>query len=98
MQFTQERVEEGGVMRRLFELTVAGETVPGVIWAPQGAVGPRPLVMLGHGGSQHKKVANIAGLAKILVTKFGYAVLAIDETCRSGRSGQNGRSWRTPGR
>ena len=78
MQFTQERVEEGGVMRRLFELTVAGETVPGVIWAPQAAVGPRPLVLLGHGGSQHKKVANIAGLAKILVTKFGYAVLAID--------------------
>ena len=50
MEFTQERTEDG-VTRRSFELTVAGEAVPAVIWAPEGAKGPRPLVLMGHGGS-----------------------------------------------
>src|SRR5580658_8035072 len=78
MNFTQERVEEGGVVRRSFELVVDGETVPGVIWAPEGAKGPRPLVLMGHGGSQHKKTAGIVARARQYAQKFGYATLAID--------------------
>ena len=36
MEFTRERTADG-VTERLFELTVAGERVPAVIWAPEGA-------------------------------------------------------------
>jgi cephalosporin-C deacetylase-like acetyl esterase len=78
MNFTQERAEEGGVTRRSFELSVDGQTVPAVIWSPEGAKGPRPLVLMGHGGSQHKKTAGIVARARTYARKLGYATLAID--------------------
>jgi dienelactone hydrolase len=78
MNFTEERVETGGIARRSFDLTVAGERVPAVIWSPEGAKGPRPLVLMGHGGSQHKKTAGIVSRARRYARKLGYAVLAID--------------------
>ncbi|HVM99443.1 MAG TPA: hypothetical protein VMT68_04430 [Caulobacteraceae bacterium] len=77
MEFTDVRSEDG-VTRRSFELTVAGETVPAVIWAPEGAKGPRPLVLMGHGGSQHKKTPGIRARAAQYAKKLGYATLAID--------------------
>jgi pimeloyl-ACP methyl ester carboxylesterase len=77
MQFTRERTLDG-VTERLFALTVDGERVPAVIWTPEGAAGPRPLVAMGHGGSQHKKITSLAQRAKGYARKFGYAVLAID--------------------
>jgi dienelactone hydrolase len=77
MIFVQERTEDG-VTRRSFELAVAGETVPAVIWAPEAASGPRPLVLMGHGGSQHKKTPTLSARARQYAQKFGYAVLAID--------------------
>lgn len=75
--FTRER-SENGVTERLFELTVAGERVPGVLWAPEGAKGPRPLICMGHGGSQHKKVSSLADRARRYAERFGYATLALD--------------------
>jgi dienelactone hydrolase len=77
VEFTRERTTDG-VTERLFDLTIAGDRVPAVIWAPEGAEGPRPLVLMGHGGSQHKKIGSLAARAKIYARKFGYATLAID--------------------
>lgn len=69
---------ERGVTERSFELTVGGERVPGILWTPAGARGPRPLVLQGHGGTQHKRVANILSLARRMVRSHGYASAAID--------------------
>ena len=77
MEFTDERTDDG-VTRRSFQLTVDGETVPAVIWAPAGASGPRPLLLMGHGGSQHKKTAGIVARARQFAQRHGYATLAID--------------------
>ena len=77
MEFTDERTEDG-VTRRSFSVSVAGETVPAVIWAPAATKGPRPLVLMGHGGSQHKKTPTLSARARQLAQKFGYATLAID--------------------
>jgi len=77
MIFTDERAD-GGVTRRSFSVTAAGESVPAVIWAPQGAKGPRPLVLMGHGGSQHKKTPGIRARAVQYAQRLGYATLAID--------------------
>lgn len=77
MQFISEIVERG-VAERRFDLTVGGERVPGIIWAPEDAKGGRPLVLLGHGGAQHKRVENVLGSARSLVRHCGYAVVAID--------------------
>jgi len=77
MTFTDERTDDG-VTRRSFSVTVAGETVPAVIWAPAGATTPRPLVLMGHGGSQHKKTPGIRTRAAQYARRLGYATLAID--------------------
>jgi dienelactone hydrolase len=52
--------------------------IPGVLWSPAGAAGPRPLVLLGHGGGQHKKAPGLVGRARRLVTGGGFAAAAID--------------------
>ena len=77
VNFARER-SENGVTERLFDLTVAGERVPAVIWSPEGASGDRPLILMGHGGSQHKKINTLAARAKQYALRLGYATLAID--------------------
>ena len=77
MTFTDERTEDG-VTRRSFTVSAGGEAVPAVIWAPEGAKGSRPLVLMGHGGSQHKKTPGITARARQYAQRLGYATLAID--------------------
>ncbi|MFI6497687.1 alpha/beta hydrolase family protein [Nonomuraea typhae] len=73
MRFTTETSFDG-VTERLFTL---GE-VPGVLWTPGDAVGGRPLVLIGHGGGQHKKAPDVVALARRLVGELGYAVASVD--------------------
>jgi pimeloyl-ACP methyl ester carboxylesterase len=68
----------GGVRTRRFELDGPTECIPGMLWTPEGATGPRPKVLFGHGGSQHKKARNLVALAEALVRDRGYACAAID--------------------
>jgi dienelactone hydrolase len=80
MQFSA-RTTAGGVTEHLFTI---GE-IPGAVWAPADAAGPRPLVLLGHGGGGHKTAPQIAARARRLVTGLGYAVAAIDAPGWGGR-------------
>ncbi len=77
VEFTRERTADG-VTERLFDLQAKGERVPAVVWTPEGAQGPRPLLLMGHGGSQHKKIGSLATRAKTYARTFGYATLAVD--------------------
>ena len=52
--------------------------VPGVLWSPAGASGSRPLILLGHGGGQHKRGPGTVARARQFVTGCGYAAAAID--------------------
>jgi dienelactone hydrolase len=63
-----------GVCEQLFDL---GE-IPGVLWTPEGAAGPRPLILMGHGGGQHKKAPGIVAHARRFVAECGFAVAAVD--------------------
>ncbi|MFD5583645.1 dienelactone hydrolase family protein [Streptomyces sp. NPDC127063] len=63
-----------GVCERLFVL----HEIPGALWTSEGAAGTRPLIVMGHGGGQHKKAPDIMGLARRLVTECGFAVVAVD--------------------
>jgi len=67
-----------GVDERLFDLEVDGERVPGVLWVPANASGSRPLVLMGHGGSQNKKVDTLVARARRYAKHLGFAVAAID--------------------
>jgi dienelactone hydrolase len=73
MRFTT-ATSSDGVREQLFTL---GE-IPGVLWTPEGAVGTRPLILMGHGGGQHKKAPGIVARARRFVTECGYAAAAVD--------------------
>jgi fermentation-respiration switch protein FrsA (DUF1100 family) len=80
MRFDAETTADG-VTERHF---MVGEA-PGVVWAPAGAEGPRPLVLLGHGGGAHKKVPSMVARAGRYVAAGGVAVAAIDSPGWGGR-------------
>jgi dienelactone hydrolase len=73
MRFISETTSNG-VSERLFTL----DDIPGVLWSPAEAAGSRPLVLLGHGGGQHKKAPGLVARAHRYVTVCGFAVAAID--------------------
>ncbi|MEV6330506.1 dienelactone hydrolase family protein [Streptomyces sp. NPDC051909] len=80
LSFTSE-TSSAGVREQLFSL---GE-LPGVLWTPAGAAGTRPLVLMGHGGGQHKKAPDIVTRAHRFVTECGYAVVAVDVPAHGDR-------------
>jgi len=73
------------IATREFELSVEGRKVPGIVWSPEGAVVPRPLVLIGHGGSQYRAEKRVADLAATFVTRHGYHVAAIDGPIHGAR-------------
>jgi dienelactone hydrolase len=77
MQFTSQLVSDG-VMERTFKLDINGESVPGVIWTPADTSECRPIILMGHGGSQHKKFVGVVSRAQRYVKEFGFTVVAID--------------------
>jgi pimeloyl-ACP methyl ester carboxylesterase len=93
MRIIAEQVE-AGVAERLFELEVAGDRVPGVLWSSPDASGGRPLVLMGHGGSQHKRVETLVARAHRYVTRLGFAVAAIDAPGHGERASEEERARR----
>ena len=77
MEIRSEKVEQGVVEQR-FDLQVDGQTVPGIRWYPEGTKVPRPTILIGHGGTQHKRVPNVLGLARRFVRHLGYSAVALD--------------------
>jgi dienelactone hydrolase len=71
-------VSELGVTEQRVDFAASRGEVPGILWLPEGASGPRPVVLLGHGGTQHKRAPNLLALARRLVRHLGYAAVAID--------------------
>ena len=60
-------VAEKGVVEERFDLKVDAEVVPGIRWRPEAATGPTPTILIGHGGTQHKRAPNVLGLARRFV-------------------------------
>src|SRR5215470_14511214 len=73
LQFIAESSSNGIVER---DFTV-GE-IPGVFWSPASGADRAPLVLMGHGGGNHKKHPAMAGRAQRLVTGCGFRVAVID--------------------
>ncbi|WP_329153963.1 alpha/beta hydrolase [Streptomyces sp. NBC_01456] len=73
MRFTSQTSSDG-VREQLFTL---GE-IPGVLWTPEGAAGTRPLILMGHGGCQHKKAPGMVARARCFVAEGDFAVAALD--------------------
>lgn len=99
-----EAAESRGVVERGFELQVDGRRVPGLVWHAAAAGTGAPLVLIGHGGTQHKRADYVLALARMLARHHGIASLAIDAPGHGGRQGDRPMDgatfdavWRTPG-
>ncbi|MFI2211598.1 alpha/beta hydrolase [Streptomyces sp. NPDC020141] len=79
------RTSSDGVTEQLFTLSSAFGDVPGVLWTPDGVPGPRPLILLGHGGGQHKKAPGMAERARRFAAECGYAAVAVDAPAHGDR-------------
>jgi dienelactone hydrolase len=78
MDWVGEPIIGKGVVERAFSLEVEGRRVPGILWTPEGAVSTRPLVLIGHGASLHKRIGYVLSLARRFVRHHGFAAVAID--------------------
>jgi dienelactone hydrolase len=77
MELRSETVERG-VVEQHFDLKTAEDTVPGILWSPESATGPRPTVLIGHGGTQHKRAPNVLALGRRFVRHLGFSAVALD--------------------
>jgi hypothetical protein len=60
-----------------FKVDGADYAIPCAIWLPASSP-PKGLVLVGHGGSQHKRSDSVRSLAAKLVGQFSFAMVSID--------------------
>lgn len=83
MEWVGDSQNNRGVTEREFRVEVDGRTVPGVFWTPEED--PKALVLLGHGGSNHKRADYILAIGRQLARRHGFAAIAIDGPTHGAR-------------
>ena len=78
LEWIERRPVQGGVVEQSFRLGRPASTVPGILWLPRSPVSAPGLVLLGHGGSGHKRSERIVSLAEWFASQARLAALAID--------------------
>lgn len=85
LRWTTAAVSADDVSEREFEVVRDGQIVPGVAWYPTRQAGARPLVLMGHGGSGHKRSPKMLRLARIFAARHGCWAAAIDGPVHGAR-------------
>ena len=83
--WTDDAVSVGGVCERGFAVERKGQAIPGVVWHPAAPPEPRPLVLIGHGGSGHKRNARMRMLGQLFAGDYGWYAAAIDGPVHGAR-------------
>jgi dienelactone hydrolase len=86
-QWLGEAAIDDCVSERAFHLDRPNGQVPGVLWLPSSPAPGCPVVLLGHGGSGHKRSGRILPLARWFCARAGLAAVAIDGPCHGDRVG-----------
>lgn len=74
-----------GLIAREWAVRADDRTVPGIMWTREGQTGRRPLLLIGHGGSQHKSIDKVVAIAGLFARRHGFAVAAIDGPIHGAR-------------
>jgi dienelactone hydrolase len=85
LSWTADAIRDGETWERDFIVERQGQAIPGVVWHPESSSGPRPLVLLGHGGSGHKRSAKMLRLGRMFSTVYGWWAAAIDGPVHGAR-------------
>jgi dienelactone hydrolase len=78
VQWTADQPASPEVVECSFQIRRAAGIVPGVLWLPSAPGPAAPLVLLGHGGSGHKRSEQMTDRAVWFASRARIAVLAID--------------------
>ena len=78
LELGPQHTEKGVGSRHLWIAGFEGRRVPALVLTPEGADGPRPVVMLGHGAGDRKDAPLMLAVARWLVRREGWAVAIID--------------------
>jgi dienelactone hydrolase len=78
IEWTESEHGSDGVLERGFTVDRGGEAIPGVLWRPEKSKGPLPLVLLGHGGSGHKRNDRMTMLGQLFSGSYEWCAAAID--------------------
>jgi dienelactone hydrolase len=78
LRWLGEPLSEGGVTERRFDLERESGVVPGILWTPTEHEHPAPLVLMGHGGSGHKRSDRQLMLGRRLAAVSQIASVTID--------------------
>ena len=78
LRWIGEPISEGGVTESRFDLVRETGVVPGILWTPASQERPVPLVMMGHGGSGHKRADRQLLLGRRFAGVAQMAAVSID--------------------
>jgi dienelactone hydrolase len=78
MQWTGEVSCVGGAEERPFTIERDGSAIPGIFWQPETRSAATPLVLLGHGGSGHKRNERMLMLGQLFSGIYGWCAVSID--------------------
>ena len=84
LRWTDDGKRSAAVCERDFTIERRGKAIPGVVWQPLRAAGAQPLVLMGHGGTGHKRSPKMLRMAEIF-TGYGWWAAAIDGPVHGAR-------------
>jgi dienelactone hydrolase len=76
--WSEDATQVDGVGERTFQVRREGQIIPGVWWYPSTQHRPQPLVLMGHGGSAHKRSERLRMLGRTFAGDYGWYAAAID--------------------
>lgn len=89
LNWTENAAIVDGVSARGFAIERNGLTIPSVLWQPSTPSGRKPLILMGHGGSGHKRNARMKMLGKLFAGEYGWSAAAIDGPVHGDRGPVN---------